>query len=77
MPEGFNPLKNEPETPMCLEIILLGLITGTLIGIVGVGGILLTHLLVNLLRIKLHLAQATSSFSFLFAGLVGTFIYAR
>ena len=62
---------------MLLEIILIGLITGTLIGTVGVGGILLTPMLVYLIGIELHVAQATSSFSFLFTGLVGTFIYAR
>jgi uncharacterized membrane protein YfcA len=62
---------------LLLKIILIGLLTGTLIGTVGVGGILLTPLLVFLIGIELHIAQATSSFSFLFTGIVGTIIYAR
>jgi hypothetical protein len=60
-----------------LKIILIGLLTGTLIGTVGVGGILLTPLLILFVGIELHIAQATSSFSFLFTGIVGTIIYAR
>jgi uncharacterized membrane protein YfcA len=65
------------ENLLLLKIILIGLLTGTLIGTVGVGGILLAPLLVFLIGIELHIAQATSSFSFLFTGLVGTIIYAR
>lgn len=53
------------------------MLTGTLIGTVGVGGILLTPLLVFIIGIELHIAQATSSFSFLFTGIVGTAIYAK
>jgi len=60
-----------------LKFILIGLLTGTLIGTVGVGGILLTPLLVFFTAADLHIAQATSSFSFLFTGIVGTFIYSR
>lgn len=62
---------------MLLKIILIGLLTGTLIGTVGVGGILLTPLLIYFTGIELHIAQATSSFSFLFTGIVGTFTYAK
>lgn len=62
---------------MLLKITLIGLLTGTLIGTVGVGGILLTPLLVYWVGTEFHIAQATSSFSFLFTGIVGTFIYAR
>ncbi len=62
---------------MLLKIILIGLLTGTLIGTVGVGGILLAPLLIFFIGIELHIAQATSSFSFLFTGLVGAIIYAR
>ncbi len=62
---------------MLLKFILIGLLTGTLIGTVGVGGILLTPLLVYFIGIELHIAQATSSFSFLFTGIVGTYIYAK
>ena len=62
---------------MLLKIILIGLLTGTLIGTVGVGGILLTPLLIYFVGTELHIAQATSSFSFLFTGTVGVIIYAR
>jgi len=62
---------------MLLKIILIGLLTGILIGTVGVGGILLTPLLVYFTGIELHIAQATSSFSFLFTGIMGTYIYAK
>ena len=62
---------------MLLNSILIGLLTGTLIGTVGVGGILLTPLLTFFVGTELHIAQATSSFSFLFTGVMGTFIYAR
>ena len=62
---------------MLFKIILIGLLTGTLIGTVGVGGILLTPLLIFFTGTELHIAQATSSFSFLFTGIMGGFIYAR
>lgn len=60
-----------------MKFIFIGLLTGTLIGTVGVGGILLAPLLIFFVGTELHIAQATSSFSFLFTGVVGTFIYAR
>ena len=51
--------------------------TGLLIGTVGIGGILLAPMLVYIAGIDLHLALATSSLSFLFAGIAGTIAYAR
>ena len=57
--------------------VLLGLLTGTLIGLLGVGGILLAPLLVFFLTLDLHLAMATCSWSFLFTGISGTVTYAR
>ena len=62
---------------MVLKIIFIGLLTGTLIGTVGVGGILLAPFLVYFLGAELHIALATSSFSFLFTGIVGVIVYAR
>jgi uncharacterized membrane protein YfcA len=59
------------------QIIFIGLLTGTLIGSVGVGGILLAPFLVYFVGMELHTALATSSFSFLFTGIVGTILYAR
>ncbi len=60
-----------------LELLFVGLLTGTLIGTVGVGGILLSPLLCTILGIDLHLAMAISSWSFLFTGIAGTFTYAQ
>ncbi len=57
--------------------IIVGLVTGLLIGMVGIGGILLAPMLVYMAGIDLHLAMATSSWSFLFAGIAGTIAYAR
>ena len=57
--------------------IIAGLITGLLIGMVGIGGILLSPILVYLADFDLHLAMATSSWSFLFTGIAGTIVYAR
>lgn len=57
--------------------VCLGVLTGTLIGMVGVGGILLAPLLVFFLTMDLHLAMATCSWSFLFTGISGTLAYAR
>ena len=74
---GYNRQKTELDFPLILKIILIGLISGTLIGTVGVGGILLTPLLVFFVGTDLHISQASSSFSFLFTGIVGTIVYAR
>lgn len=57
--------------------VLVASICGLLIGTVGVGGILLAPLLVYLAGMELHLAMATSSWSFLFTGLAGTAAYAQ
>jgi uncharacterized membrane protein YfcA len=57
--------------------LIVGSITGLLIGTVGIGGILLAPMLVYVAGLDLHLAMATSSWSFLFAGIAGTIAYAR
>jgi uncharacterized membrane protein YfcA len=57
--------------------IVVGSITGLLIGAVGIGGILLAPMLVYLAGVDLHLAMSTSSLSFLFTGIAGTIAYAR
>jgi uncharacterized membrane protein YfcA len=62
---------------LLLRLIFIGLLTGTLIGTVGVGGILLTPLLIFITGTDLHIAQATSSFSFIFTGLVGGILYSK
>jgi uncharacterized protein len=62
---------------MILKFILPGLITGTMIGAIGVGGILLAPILNTFFGIDLHTATATSSWSFLFTGVAGTLAYMR
>lgn len=52
------------------------MLTGTLIGAVGVGGVLLAPLLVWA-GVGLHAATAAASCSFFFTGLVGTSLYTR
>lgn len=64
--------------PFALAALLAtGLLTGGLIGSVGVGGVLLTPVLTLLIGFDVHVAMATSSFSFIFTGLIGTAAYAR
>ncbi len=58
-------------------MIAIGILTGLLIGLVGVGGVLLAPLLHSVWDVDLHRAMATSSWSFLFTGVTGTFTYAR
>ncbi len=65
------------ESSNLIKFIVLGLITGTLIGTVGIGGILLAPTLTYIVGLDLHLAMAVSSFSFLFTGVAGSITYAR
>jgi len=65
-------------TPQLFMVLLTtGLLPGALIGSVGVGGVLLAPLLAILVGFDLHAAMATSSFSFIFTGVIGTIEYAR
>lgn len=60
-----------------IYILLLGLVSGSFIGAVGVGGVIVAPVLAYLLGYELQVAQAAASFSFLFTGIVGTATYAR
>jgi hypothetical protein len=60
-----------------MTVLLLALPVGALIGAIGVGGVLLPPALVYLGGFDVHLAAGTSSFCFLFTGVVGTLAYAR
>src|ERR671912_1510103 len=64
---------------MLAELMLLisALTVGILIGCVGIGGVLLPPALVYFGGFDLHLAMATSMWSFLFTGGVGTLAYSR
>jgi uncharacterized membrane protein YfcA len=57
--------------------VLLALPAGALIGAIGVGGVLLPPALVYLGGLDVHMAAGTSSWCFLFTGVVGTLAYAR
>lgn len=64
--------------PVSLTILgLLSIFVGTLIGGVGIGGILLVPMLTYLLSIDVHIAVAAAMFSYMFSGVVGTLMYAR
>ena len=63
-----------------LYILVLGLITlvvGTLIGTVGVGGILLIPSLSAFASLSTQVAMGTALFSFIFTGVLGTWLYQR
>jgi len=66
---------------MSIELFLLlmaiGLATGTLIGAVGVGGVLLVPALVLLGGLDVHEATPVATLSFLFTGIAGTMAYSR
>ena len=60
-----------------IYVLMLGLVSGSFIGAVGVGGVLVAPVLAYLLGYELQVAQAAASFSFLFTGIVGTATHAR
>lgn len=62
---------------MTFPLVVIALGVGVLIGSVGVGGVALPPLLMWLSGFDAHLAAGTSSWSFLFTGVVGTWMYAR
>ena len=53
------------------------MLVGLLIGTVGVGGVLMVSFLALFGGLSIHQAAATSLFSFLFTGLLGTWLYQR
>lgn len=62
---------------MTLSLLIIGLITGTMIGALGVGGVLLAPFLFYGMGFDLHDATALASWSFFFTGIVGTITYWR
>ena len=52
-------------------------VVGLLIGTVGVGGVLMVSFLALFGGLTIHQAAATSLFSFLFTGILGTWLYQR
>lgn len=61
---------------MGLVLLMLAVVVGFLIGMVGVGGVLLPPGLVALGELTANEATATSTWAFVFTGVVGTVAYA-
>lgn len=62
---------------MFVLLLVVAVVVGALIGTVGVGGILLIPALSGITGMSTHMAMGTSLFSFLFTGLLGTWLYQR
>ena len=60
-----------------IMLLVSALIVGVLVGCVGIGGVLLPPALAYVGGLDLHMAMATSMWSFLFSGVVGTMAYSR
>lgn len=60
-----------------LVLMAVALLTGALIGAVGVGGVLLVPALVLIGGLTVHQATPIATLSFLFTGIAGTVAYAR
>jgi hypothetical protein len=59
-----------------LAIVLLALVSGLLIGCIGIGGVLLVPGL-TFLNVDVHQAISASLLSFIFSGAIGAFLYTR
>lgn len=62
---------------MIAFLAIVALIVGTLIGSVGVGGILLIPALSAFAHLSTRVAMSTALFSFIFTGVVGTYMFQR
>lgn len=62
---------------MVVILVCVALIVGALIGTVGVGGILLIPALNMFAGLSTHASMATALFSFIFTGILGTWLYQR
>jgi uncharacterized membrane protein YfcA len=58
-------------------ILTIALVAGTLIGCIGIGGVLLVPALVYLAHVPIHSAIAAAMFSYLFSGAAATWVFAR
>jgi uncharacterized protein len=61
---------------MLASVVVLALVSGVLIGCIGVGGVLLVPLL-SLLDVPVHSAVAAGMVAFIASGAIGTWHYAR
>lgn len=62
---------------MIAALAAIAVVVGTLIGAVGIGGILLIPGLVVLGHVPIHVASATALFTFLFTGALSAWLFAR
>src|SRR5205823_14709675 len=60
-----------------LALAAVATLVGVFIGAVGVGGVLLIPFLAILGGLGIHAAAATALFTFLFTGLLGSWLFAR
>lgn len=63
--------------PDILWLAAAALVVGTLIGAVGIGGILLIPALTAFAGLTIHAAMATALFTFIFTGITGTVLFQR
>ena len=59
-----------------ISVVALSFVSGLLIGCVGIGGVILVPCL-SMAGVSVHAAIAASLFSFIFSGLMATWMYAR
>jgi hypothetical protein len=62
---------------MIIGLMLIALIVGLLIGAIGIGGILLIPAVNLLAGLTIHASMATALFTFIFTGILGTFLFNR
>ena len=62
---------------MIIGLILISLIVGLLIGAIGIGGILLIPAINLLAGLTIHASMATALFTFIFTGILGTWLFNR
>lgn len=62
---------------MIIGLMFVSLIVGLLIGAIGIGGILLIPAVNQLAGLTIHASMATALFTFMFTGILGTFLFNR
>jgi len=67
----------EASTFDLLSFLACGILSGLLIGAIGIGGVILVPLLTFALGVDIYQSIAASIFAFVVSGFVGTFIYAK
>lgn len=60
-----------------LWIALLGIVSGLMIGCIGIGGVILVPALVFVAGIAIHIAIPAAMFAYILSGLMATIVFAR